>query len=142
MPRVIFAMQPNKPRQRRHKYLERLLLALTIVLSAWLLFVFLTRSRLYVVLENSGPNALHSVVVHVPGRSYSLGDLPPGAIRKIRIEPGGEGGVTIELVDGQGNLKTLEGGGYFGPEYSGTIWITLDADKIIDRRDNTTLMPW
>lgn len=84
------------------------------------------RPGIVVTIENTGTIPLKSVVLHVTGASYELGDIAPGASEKVRVRPTGESHLEIEFTDPDGQVKRLdEGFGYFEPGYRGTIRVSI-----------------
>lgn len=76
---------------------------LVIVLVCGALF-YLNRP-LSLVVRNVDSEALHAVVVHVTGNSISIGDIPAGQSRKIRLTTTGESHVELELATGSGRSR-------------------------------------
>jgi hypothetical protein len=97
------------------KYL--LALALLVVIAAGLNFVF---GGVRVRVVNAGAVPLRSVVVHVTGASYPLGDIAPGESRTERVAPTSESGLAIEHAGGR-----LAVDAYFEPGYRGTITVKM-----------------
>jgi hypothetical protein len=57
-------------------------------------------------LSNSGSEALRSVTVQVTGRSYELGDIPPGGSKTVKLNPTSES--HIELLFPAGRILTID----------------------------------
>ncbi len=86
---------------------------------------------LRVRIENTGATTLRSVVVHVTGNSYPMGDLRPGSFMSLKVEPTGDSSLEIAFQDESGRLKRLSAGRYFGPGYLGTVRVEMDSDRIL-----------
>jgi hypothetical protein len=91
---------------------------------------YLSRLGVRVTVTNKGPAALAAVRVHVTGRSYDLGDIPPGGSRTVRVMPAGESHVEIEYLDAQGRPVRLNAGGYVEPGYRGELEIDVRGGVI------------
>ncbi len=74
---------------------------------------------------------LRSVVLFVTGNSYSLGDIPPGAISQTTVKCTGDSHLEIEFVGDAGDAKRLDAGGFFQPGYRGTIRVSV-KDGVIE----------
>jgi hypothetical protein len=83
-----------------------------------------------VILTNKSNDTLHSVVVHVTGNSYSVGELAPDQAKSVRVHPTGESHVEIEHVDADGARKRLYADCYIEQGYGGSIEINMTADAI------------
>jgi len=84
-----------------------------------------------VVVKNVGKVPLHSVVVHVTGRSYPLGELPVGENRSVKAYPTGESHVVIEHVDQSSGNKKLPVDCYFELGYRTTINVEITEDSVV-----------
>ena len=74
---------------------------------------FQLRSGIRVTVKNTGTKPLNSVVLHVTGASYNLGDIAPGATAKARVNPTGESSLEIEFTGSDGKGKRLDADCYF-----------------------------
>jgi hypothetical protein len=88
-----------------------------------------------VVVRNKDSDALHGVTLHVTGRDYSIGDMPPGSTRSVVVEPTGASRIEIsqQLAGGRGRVPV---DCYFEGGYSGEIRIELSrasADVVHNR---------
>ena len=106
----------KKPRRR-----QKWIIALAIVALLILVGSFRLRSGIQVTIKNSGNAPIRSVVLHVTGNSYPLGDIASGASARATIKSTGESHLEIELIDDDGESKRLNAGGYFEPGYRGSI---------------------
>jgi hypothetical protein len=103
-----------------------------LVLVGLLLFRF--RPGIQVTVQNTGSTPMRSVVLHVTGASYRLGDIVPGASAKARVRPTGESHLEIEFIDTDGTTQRLNAGGYFESGYRGTIRVEM-KDGVIDKHE-------
>jgi hypothetical protein len=94
----------------------------------------LARPGIQVTIRNTGSKTLRSVVVHVTGESYSLGNLIQGATAETIVRATGDSHLEIEFTDAEGETKRLNAGGYFEPGYRGTIQVAI-KDGVIDKND-------
>lgn len=104
-------------------------IAIALLVAAAVGFHFLNRG-IKVRVRNSDTRTLRSVVVHVTGSSYPIGDLETGAVRSVRVTPKGESHVEISFQDEAGKTRTLVAGCYFESGYRGTVAAEIDSEKI------------
>ncbi|HEX9172669.1 MAG TPA: hypothetical protein VF861_08405, partial [Telluria sp.] len=101
------------------------IVTLVLVILYWLTktlgtMYFLTRAEAAGVeftLNNVGSKVLHSVLVEVTGRSYKLGDMPPGSSKTVKLNALGDS--HIELQFSNGRRLTIDC--YFQPTHIGSI---------------------
>jgi hypothetical protein len=88
-----------------------------------------------VVLRNADSTALTDVTIHVTGRDYPIGDVPPGSTRRVLVDPTSESHIEIsqQLADGRGRSPV---DCYFEAGYSGEIDISVSRTSVavIDNR--------
>ena len=96
------------------------------------ILAFQLRSGIRVTIENTGTTTLESVVLHVTGASYNMGDIVPGASATARVSPTSESHLEIEFTDADGQAQRLDAGGYLEPGYRGTIRVSI-KDGVIDK---------
>ena len=68
---------------------------------------------------------MSSVVVHVTGNAYPLGDIPPGEDKSVLVVPTGESHIEIAHAKGRLEIDT-----YFESGYRGSISIDATADEV------------
>lgn len=73
---------------------------------------------------------LRAVVVDVEGRSYPLGDFPPGWKLDVYVTPTGESDIAISFTDPAGRAKHFDVLGYFERGYTGTVDVEISAQKL------------
>jgi len=129
------------PGQRRHWWLIGVTICLLLVVAVVLVW-FLFRSGIQVTLQNTGSHSLRSVVIHVTGASYSLGDIPPGSTAQAIVHPTGESHLEIEFTNLDGQIQRLDAGGYFEPGYRGTIDISIKDGVIEKNEQQIRLRSW
>jgi len=83
-----------------------------LLLVAGLAFIFF-RSGVHVTIQNTGSQPLRSIVLHVTGASYRLGDIAPGDTAEITVHPTGESHLEIEFTAPDGQTQRIDAGGYF-----------------------------
>lgn len=96
-------------------------------------------SGIRVRVTNNGNTPLKSVVLHVTGASYSLGDIAFGASSTARVAPTGESTLFIEITDDNGETQRIDAGGYFEPGYWVAIRVDI-RDGIVERFEEHK--PW
>ncbi len=106
-----------------------------ILVAAPLLFIGVIGSHVFtpgvhVTVRNTGQEFMQDVTVHVTGRVYSFGDLPPASFRTRKVSPTSESHVEVEFTDEQGKRVRLVAGGYFEPGYRGQIDIEIKDGKV------------
>ena len=116
----------NKNKRRRW------LLLIPVALVGLLAFQF--RSGIQATVENTGTSPLKSVVLHVTGASYDLGDIAPGESATARVNPTGESELEVDFKDTDGQTQRLNAGGYFESGYRGTIRVEI-KDGVIDKNE-------
>lgn len=111
-----------------------LLVTMIIVLN----FRTKTASGVSVTVQNIGRSPMHSVVIHVTGGIYPLGDLSPGASVSASVKPTGQTHLDIDYSDAAGKKHELRAGGPFDDRFRGTISVSVKEGVIqqIDRRMN------
>ena len=104
-----------------------------IFAAAWVI-----KSRVTVVIHNVGDETLQSVVVHVTGNSYPVGDIAAGATRTIKVVSKGESHIEIE----HSGRKRLVVGTYFEQGYSGKITVDVTPNQVVNIRDEIRIHPF
>jgi hypothetical protein len=124
--------QLREQQRRRRWWLVAIPAVLLLILSVFLLFQL--RSGIHVTIQNTGQTSIHSVVLHVTGNSYSIGDLAPGGSKEATVNSAGESTLRIEFTDSDGKKQQLDAGVYLEPGYRGTIRVSI-RDGVIDHND-------
>ena len=119
-------------RRRYRWWLIAKLSVLLIIISGFVWNIFHVGIR--VTVQNTGQMTLHSVILHVSGNSYSLGNLAPDAFAVATVEPKGESHLEIEFTDSDGKMQRLAVEGYFETNYRGTIRVSI-KDGVIDQNE-------
>jgi hypothetical protein len=97
-----------------------------------LVIVFVSAALLYLnrpltlVVRNVDSETLHAVVVHVTGSSISIGDIPAGQSRNIRLATTGESHVELELATGRLIINC-----YFEDGYGGRITAEVTRSAVV-----------
>src|SRR5262245_29457254 len=107
-------------------------LAVPPALLATALVAYWAAFGVRVTVANEGTTLMRDVVVHVTGRSYSVGDLPPGSSKSVRVLPSSESHVEIEFTDEQDQRVRLASGPFFEPGYRGEVRIRAGDGEIKD----------
>jgi len=126
--------------KRRQWWLIGLFACILLLLVAGLVFVFF-RSGIHVTIQNTGNQPLRSVVLHVTGASYNLGDIAPGATATATVLPSGESHLEIQFTDPDGQTQRLDAGGYFESGYKGTIQVSI-KDGVIQQNEQKIRLRW
>ena len=95
--------------------------------------------EIHVSVQNTGSAPMQSVVLHVTGKSYSIGDIFAGGSASATVEPTGESGLEIEFIDAYGTIKRLNAGGYFESGYRGTIQVSIKDGTIVKNEQDIKL---
>lgn len=103
-------------------------------LGAWL-----ANRQLTVTVTNADSQRLNSVVVHVTGRSYPIGNVAPQESVTVPVEPTSESHVEVEFVDTHGDGKRLMAGCYIEPGYKGNVSIELNENKVVAVRERINI---
>ena len=80
-----------------------------------------------VTIVNVGAKPLRSVVVHVTGNSYPVGDIEPGASKTVAVHAKGESSIELEHDGG----KRLDVDCYFEKGYGGKITAEVTGEKVV-----------
>ena len=83
--------------------------------------------------SNVGTQAMHSVVVHITGNSYPIGDLAPGASTSVVPTPTADTHIELSL-NGHPRL-TVDC--YFSGGYTGSVSANVTADKVVSVENAT-----
>ncbi|WP_164103727.1 hypothetical protein [Candidatus Laterigemmans baculatus] len=126
----------SEPKQRKPWKL-----ALVFVLVAGLvgLAVFQFRSGVRITVENAGTSPLKSVVLHVTGASYALGDIAVGKSATMRVRPTGESHLEIEFTRSDGETRRLNADCYFEPGYRGSMRVEIKDGQIHEVEESIKL---
>jgi hypothetical protein len=79
------------------------------------------RPGVRVTVENAGTEPMRAVVLHVTGRSYTIGDIAPGGCMRTIVVPTSESDLQIEFTDGRGNRRRVPIECYIEPSDRGEI---------------------
>jgi hypothetical protein len=121
--------------RRRYCRLAGVLVCLLLAVMIGLAYSFLFyHPGIQVSVQNSGSQLLRSVVLFVTGNSYNLGNIPPGANAEATVKCTGDSHLEIEFVDGDGQTKRLDAGGFFQSGYRGTIRVSI-KDGVIQENE-------
>jgi len=126
--------------RRRRRW--RLLALPIVVLLVTMIIVLNSRSKsgsgVSVTVQNISQSPMHSVVIHVTGGTYPLGDLAPGASARATVKPTGQTHLDIDYSDAAGKKHELRASGPFDDRFQGTIGVSIKDGVIqqIDRRMN------
>jgi len=100
------------------------------------LLLYLNRG-IEVVIHNVGADPLPSVIVHVTGNSYPIGDIAAGATMRVRVCAKGESHVELEHDKG----RKLVVGCYFESGYGGTITVDVTSEQVVRIDDKINIGP-
>ncbi len=81
-------------------------------------------------MTNIGIASMRDVRLVVTGRSYAIGDIPPGGSKSARVNPKGESHLLVKYADASGNDRTLEIDCYLEPGYTGFIRMDVQDAKL------------
>lgn len=114
----------NKSKQRSW------LLVIPVIFLLIVVVAFQLRTGIRVTVENTGTFPLKSVVLHVTGASYKLGDIAFGKSATARVNPTSESELVVEFKDTAGQTQRLNAGGYFESGYRGSIRLEIKDGQI------------
>ncbi|MBD8532498.1 MULTISPECIES: hypothetical protein [unclassified Massilia] len=89
-------------------------------------------------LDNVGSESLHGVSVDVTGRSYQLGDMPPGSSRTVKLHATGDSHIELRFLNGRRLIIDC----YFQPTYKGTIKAKVTSQAVMAVEDKVKLSPY
>lgn len=83
--------------------------------------------------SNVGTEAMQSVVVHITGHSYPIGDLEPGASTSVVLTPKADTHIELTLT----GHPRLTVDCYFSGGYTGNVSADVTADKVVSVENAT-----
>jgi hypothetical protein len=92
-----------------------------------------------VTVLNTGKTPLRVVTVHVTGRSYALGDIPPGHFSAEKVSPTSKSHVEVEFTDERGKRVRHSAGGYLEASCRGYVDIEIRDGKIVNVKNQVRL---
>lgn len=108
----------------------------------WAMFAVLVvnwrRGGIRVTVRNAGPESLRSLVLHVTGAVFPVGDVAPGQSVTATVRSTGESHLELEFETGHGRRR-LDAGGFFEPGYRGGYEVVIADGAIRSTRDAITL---
>jgi hypothetical protein len=110
-----------------------LIISLAVIVLGFITYNFSNSNGVTFVAKNVGTETIRSMVVHVTGRSYLIGDIEPGASRSVVLNPTSESHVELTLSD----HPRLTIDCYFEQGYSGTIASEITVDKVVTVKNST-----
>ena len=108
-----------------------LLVLIPLALIGLLLFHSL-RGGGRVTIRNTGATPIHSVVLHVTGAEYPLGDIASGSSAEATVRPRGKSHLEIEFTDSEGKKQRLNAGGDLESGYRGSIQVSIKDGAVVD----------
>ncbi len=96
------------------------------------------RGGVRVTVRNAGPESLRSLVLHVTGAVFPVGDLAAGQALTATVRSRGESHLELEFETGHGRRR-LDAGGFFEPGYRGHYEVVIADGTIRSTRDAVTL---
>ena len=85
---------------------------------------------------------MQSVVLHVTGRSYPVGDVLPGKTIVQTVEPTSESHLEIEFADANGEMQRAIVDTYFEPGYAGTLSVVIQDGEVVSSEEHIKLRPY
>lgn len=76
---------------------------------------------------NVGTEPMRSLVVHITGKSYAIGDLAPGTGKSLQLHPGADSHIELALA----GHPRLVIDCYFSGGYSGSIAAEVTVDQVV-----------
>ena len=121
-----------------NKKLRLTIVAISIGLIMIIVAVWILKDGVTVVIRNVGDDSMKSVIVHVTGNSYPIGDIDAGATKTVKVVTTGESDIVIE----HGNQGKLVVGAYFESSYRGKISIVVTSDHVVNVKNETRIRPF
>jgi len=121
-----------------NKKLRLTIVAISIGLIMIIVAVWILKDGVTVVIRNVGDDSMKSVIVHVTGNSYPIGDIDAGATKTVKVVTTGESDIVIE----HGNQEKLVVGAYFESSYRGKISIDVTSDHVVNVKNETRIRPF
>lgn len=101
-------------------------LVATIVLGI-MAYPFSREKSITFTATNIGTEAMRSVVVHITGKSYAIGDLAAGASKSVQLHPGTDSHIELALAEHPRLVVDC----YFSGGYTGSIAAEVTVDKVV-----------
>jgi hypothetical protein len=98
------------------------------------------RPGVRVTVENAGTEPMRAVVLHVTGRSYTIGDIAPGGCTETILVPTSESDLQIEFTDGRGNERRVPIECYIEPSNRGEIRARINDGRL--EMTEQRIQPW
>ena len=117
--------------------MKKVLGTLCLVVALVGVLLFLSTRGITFVVRNVGPEPLHSIIVHVTGNSYRLGEIPSGESRSVMVRASSESHIELEQATG----KRLVVDCYFEGGYKGTFTADVTANEVVRVKDSIRLGP-
>lgn len=76
---------------------------------------------------NVGSETMRSVVVHITGKTYAIGDLVPGASQSVQLYPAADSHIELALA----GHPRLEVDCYFSGGHTGSITAEVTVEKVV-----------
>jgi len=128
-----------RERPKKHGWALLLLFAAIVAFVVFLLLGL--HSGVKVSVANTG-TTMRSVVLHVTGRSYPVGDLLPGKTIVQTVKPTGESHLEIEFAGAEGQIQRVNVDTYFEPGYGGTLSVVINDGKVVSSEDHVKVRPY
>jgi hypothetical protein len=85
------------------------------------------------IVKNVGTESIRSMVVHITGNSFAIGDIEPGTSKSVVLNPTSES--HVELTFSGHPRLTIDC--YFEHDYSGTLATEITVEKVVSVKDST-----
>jgi len=94
-----------------------------------------------VVVRNRDSAALSAVAIHVTGRDYPIGDMPPGSTRRVLVDPTGDSHIEVsrQSIDGRRRIPVSC---YFGAGDTGSIEIEISGTSVDAVKNEISIGLW
>ncbi|WP_288377849.1 hypothetical protein [uncultured Massilia sp.] len=130
------AMRPAAP-PRAPRSWRRNLLFLVCAALVFLIVKGVLPKPAKVILTNVSAETMHAVTVQVSGRSYQIGDLMPGVVTSVEVEPEGDSHVELRF----GANRRLRIDTYIAAGSGDTVIATVTPEAVVtvDTRSPATI---
>lgn len=113
-----------------------------LVLACAVFGWWMVRPRLVMSVQNSDTEPMNSVVLHVTGASYSIGDIDAGETISTEVYPTGDSHLEVEFSTEDEPRNRVAVDSYFGPGWDGTLRVSIREGQIESTRQQFAPGVW
>jgi hypothetical protein len=113
----------------------RLIAVIAIILAAMIAYSILAPG-VSITIRNTGHERMREVMISMTGKTYRMGDLPPGGSKTERVLPEAESQVEVQFKGEAGTLFRLLAGLRLEPASRGEMEIEVKDGKIVGLKND------